>query len=157
MQYLDQYTLLTDAAKRMMYSAKQGLWEGKQETLYFKMCKWCLERYPCTAIFTRDTGYHSGGWWKNPDYERCYHLSMSFEGGQDKRVVDQLLKLLFGDYVKYIWVEPPYTKEGKALNVWHYRLFCDTNWMPIKPRGEVYSTQFTEKGWKSFSELNAQP
>jgi hypothetical protein len=24
--------------------------------------------------------------------------------------------------------------------LWHYRLFCDFFWNPIKPRGEVYNT-----------------
>lgn len=38
--------------------------------------------------------------------------------------------------------------------VYHYRLFCDEAWKPIMPRGEVYSTQFTERGWKSFSDLH---
>ena len=31
---------------------------------------------------------------------------------------------------------------------------CDEAWKPIMPRGEVYSTQFTERGWKSFSEIH---
>jgi hypothetical protein len=34
----------------------------------------------CAIIFTRESGYHSGGWWKNPDYERCFHLSLRFLG-----------------------------------------------------------------------------
>ena len=42
----------------------------------------------------------------------------------------------------------------KRAEVYHYRLFCDEGWQPIMPRGEVYSTQFTELGWKSFSELH---
>jgi hypothetical protein len=33
-------------------------------------------------------------------------------------------------------------------------VFCDERWQPILPRGEVYSREFTEKGWKSFSEMN---
>jgi hypothetical protein len=61
---------------------------------------------------------------------------------------------LFGEYKKWIWVEPPFSDHGKSMDVWHYRLFTDENWQPIKPKGEVYNTQFTEKGWKSFSELN---
>ena len=27
-------------------------------------------------------------------------------------------------------------------------------WQPVFPRGEVYSKQFTEKSWKSYSELH---
>lgn len=55
---------------------------------------------------------------------------------------------------RLLWCEPPYSEEGKKAGVYHYRLFCDENWQPIFPRGEVYSTQFTEMGWKSFSELH---
>ena len=29
-------------------------------------------------LFTRDTGHHTSGWFKNPAYERCWHLSLSF-------------------------------------------------------------------------------
>ena len=41
------------------------------------------------------------------------------------------------------------------MGVYHYRLFCDEGWQPLKPRGEVYTRDFIEKGWKSFSELHA--
>lgn len=155
MRILDQYTLISDACKRIRYAAIQGIWNGKDESIYFESCKWMMQRYPLIAIFTRDTGYHSGGWWKNPDYERCYHLSISFPGGKDKKVLDQIIDGLFGQYKNLIWVEGPFSEVGKKRGVWHYRLFCDEHWQPIKPRGEVYSTQFTEVGWKSFSELNA--
>lgn len=153
MNVFDKYTLLPDACTIIKIAAMRGIWDGRSETPYFNSCKWFLERYPCIAIYTKEYGYHSGGWWKNPDYERCWHLSISFPGGKDKKVFKDILNFLFGSYQNLIWVEPPYSKEGKAHDVWHYRLFCDENWMPIKPRGEVYNTHFTEKGWKSFSEL----
>lgn len=34
------------------------------------------------------------------------------------------------------------------------QVFCDPAWQPLKPRGEVYTREFTEVGWKSFSELH---
>lgn len=55
---------------------------------------------------------------------------------------------------RLLWCEAPYSEQGKRNEVYHYRLFCDKNWQPIMPRGEVYSKQFTELGWKSFSELH---
>jgi len=64
------------------------------------------------------------------------------------------LEVFYGDDCRYIWAEPPYSEEGRKSDIWHYRLFCDINWQPILPRGEVYSKDFTEKGWKSFSEIN---
>lgn len=155
MRTLDHYTLLPDAARRMRYVALLGIWGGKDHDPYFESCRWQLLRYLAIVIFTRDTGYHTSGWWKNPLYERCWHLSISFPGGTKKNVRDKLIDLLFGQHKKLLWTEPPYSDTGKQLGVWHYRLFCDENWQPIMPKGEVYSTQFTERGWKSFSELNA--
>lgn len=156
MKIIDQYTLLPDACRRIKAAANRGIWDGKDRTQYFEDCRWLLQRYPCTIIYTKEYGYHTGGWWKNPDYERCWHLSIAFAGGKEKKALSDILKYIFGHYQSLIWIEPPYTEEGKTLDVWHYRLFCDDNWNPIKPRGEVYNTQFTERGWKSFSELTAR-
>lgn len=153
MRTLDKYTLLTDACKRFKYAAAQGIWNGRDLTAYFESCRWLLERFPATVLYMKESGYHSGGWWKNPDYERCYHLSISFRSGSEKKALNEILDNPFGEYKKWLWVEPPYSDEGKNLEVWHYRLFCDNNWQPIKPRGEVYNKDFTERGWKSFSEL----
>lgn len=155
MRELDKFTLIHDMARRMRFAAMQDVWNGVDATPYFEQCKWLSQRFICSMIFTRDVGYHSGGWWKNPDYERCWHLSISFPDGRNKVTLDKIIEALFGAHKNLIWVEPPYTDTGKKYDVWHYRLFCDENWQPIKPRGEVYSTQFTEKGWKSFSELKA--
>lgn len=154
MRTLDKYTLLFDACKRMKYAASKGIWNGREMTEYFESCRWLLERYPATVLFTKDVGYHSSGWWKNPDYERCWHLSISFRSGKENKALSEILNNLFGEYQKFLWVEPPYSEQGKSMDVWHYRLFCDINWNPIKPRGEVYHTHFTERGWKSFSELH---
>lgn len=151
MKILDKYTLLFDACKMVKYAASKTMWNGIGPVP--ESCRWLLERYPATIIFTREEGYHSGGWWKNPEYERCWHLSISFRGENEPKALRQIIDNLFGPYERLIWVEPPYSPEGKRNNVWHYRLFCDKNWIPIKPKGEVYNTQFTEKGWKSFSEL----
>lgn len=152
MRTLDKYTLLYDACKMIAHQAKQQIWNGRDNIP--NNCRWLLERYPATIVYTKETGYHSGGWWKNPQYERCWHLSISFRGGNEKKTLETILGHLFGQYVNYLWVEPPYSREGKSMDVWHYRLFCDDNWTPIIPKGEVYSTHFTEHGWKSFSELN---
>lgn len=153
MNVLDKYTLLFDACKRILYAASlpQNIWDGKGNIP--EACRWLLERYPATVLFTKETGYHTGGWWKNPDYERCWHLSMSFRGGSEVKTAREIINNLFKPYERLIWVEPPYSETGKSLNVWHYRLFCDENWQPIKPQGEVYNTHLTERGWKSFSEI----
>lgn len=111
-------------------------------------------------IFTWDEGMHSSGWWKNPDYERCWHLSLSFrepETGttlpKDAKLTEKWLDAFYGENCRYLWAEPPYSESGKQVEVWHYRIFCDPSWTPIVPRGEVYSREFTEAGWLSFSDM----
>lgn len=117
-------------------------------------------------IFSRDTGMHTSGWWKNPDYERCYHLSISFVAiskiigapptrlPHDKKAAEQWCIALFGDARRHLWVEGPFSNEGKAYDVYHYRLFCDPAWVPITPRGEVYSRDWTPADWKSWSDVH---
>ncbi len=72
------------------------------------------------------------------------------------RKLGHMLEKFFGNNRRLLWCEPPYSKQGKQVEVYHYRLFCDENWQPIMPRGEVYSKQFTELGWKSYSELHSR-
>ena len=154
MKLIDKMTLLPDACRRIKSAAEKGIWGGQEVDAYMNSCTWCLLAYPATIIFTREEGYHSSGWWKNPEYERCYHLSISFRSGKEKKALEIVLMQLFGVHKNWLWVEPPYSAEGKASDVWHYRLFCNVLWQPIKPRGEVYDTELTERGWKSFSELH---
>ena len=45
---------------------------------YIGECSWFSPHRGVQIIFTRDTGHHSSGWLKNPDYERCWHLSLSY-------------------------------------------------------------------------------
>lgn len=149
--------VLAGSMQRVKAAAEKSTWDGGVITPYFESCKWWIEKHDCCIIYTKDTGHHTCGWWKNPDYERCYHLSISFPGGKKKAVVEKLVDYLFGQHKKWIWVEPPYSETGKRLDVWHYRLFCNAMWQPIKPRGEVYSTELTEAGWKSYSELHGKP
>ena len=112
-------------------------------------------------LYTRDAGHHSAGWWRNPDYERCLHLSVSFcvnptdETLPFMRVeAEKIARAFWRDDARLAWVERPYSPEGLRAEVHHYRLFCDPSWRPILPRGEVYTRQFTEVGWKSFTEIH---
>ncbi len=141
-------------------SATSGEWNGKSLDSYFKSCRRNNPFRGITTIFTRDVGYHTSGWWKNPDYEQCYHLSVSFFDPAtlepclaDKNIVRQLVKGFFTKYAKWVWIEPPYSQYGQESGVFHYRLFCNDAWQPIKPRGEVYSRELTAAGWYSFSDV----
>lgn len=76
----------TETFQRIVKTAKNGIFGGTSATMdYLDKCRWFLERYDCIIIFTRDEGAHTCGWWKNPDYERCYHLSISFPGGWNRK------------------------------------------------------------------------
>lgn len=151
----------------MRLAAQSGTYSGLIRTpgdrAYFERCQYADRHDGVILIFTRDTGHHTSGWFKNPDYERCFHLSVSFFDPEtfeprpfDIRLGKLWAKRFFGDNTKWLWVEPPYSPEGKSRGVHHYRLFCDAGWQPIKPRGEVYSQDFAEKGWKSFSEIHGE-
>lgn len=146
---------LKEAAMYMRQFANTGVYEGIGLTSYFLECMWLLSMYECQVIFTRDTNHHSSGWWKNPMYERCYHLSIKFDGERKQKHLIKILAAVYGKNVRFVWSEPPYSAQGKAGEIWHYRVFCDQHWQPILPKGEVYSKEFTERGWKSYSEVQA--
>lgn len=161
---------ITLAATKLRAVAMEGVFDGTPKTeSYLARCRFVSTRANTCLTFTRDVGHHESGWFKNPDYERCFHLSLSEylpEGIVDRRgrhssvydrqVRNLWLEAFFQDDLKKTWVEPPMTGVGKRLDVWHWRLFCDEAWAPITPRGEVYTTQFTQAGWMSHSEYSAR-
>lgn len=127
-----------------------------------------------SLIFSFDVGHHTSGWWKNPDYEQCFHLSISsltnlIDNGLvpskyksydvlilDKSTREKWVELFFDDNLRLIWVEPPYSDYGKKGDTYHYRLFVSKEFIPILPRDEVYTKEFTDAGWKSWSDVHAK-
>lgn len=153
---------VVELADRMKRHAETGLFSGRESETnrpYFRHAR-SLHKTGVCLIFTRDTEMHSCGWFKNPDYERCFHLSVSFfdpetmeDAPFNRTEADQWARLFFGDAVRLSWFEP-HVLPGK--DVGHYRVLCNPKWQPIKPRGEVYSREFTEKGWQSWSEQQSE-
>lgn len=149
----------------MRLQAARFIWTGRDtaaDLFTLASCSRIHKESGTRLIFTRDEGYHSSGWWKNPDYERCFHLSLSFVGvsgdevfllPKSRRLTEEWITLFFGPDKGLLWAEPPYSREGKASDIWHYRLFCTPDWKPFKPSGEVYDRTWTPRGWKSFSDL----
>lgn len=74
---------------------------------------------------------------------------------RDKKLTAKIIDRVFGPDKRYLWSEPPYSPQGKAADIWHYRLFCDPAWEPILPRSEVYGRELIEEGWKSWSDVQA--
>jgi hypothetical protein len=147
--------------------AQRGFYDGIGNDRNMRLIASCSHLFAITPessarmIFTRDIGHHSSGWWKNPDYERCFHLSISFCVNPtdeplpfDRKQAERIARAFFGDDAAKAWVERPYSAQGKHCDVYHYRLFCDAAWHPIVPRREVYSKDDTPPDWKSFSELH---
>jgi hypothetical protein len=148
--------------------AARGAFEGRLDTprerAYLRACTRDDLETGARLIFSRDAGHHASGWFKNPDYERCWHLSMSPLAGRivtaeprelARDVVLAWVRAFFADATRHVWAESPKSAAGLAAGVWHWRVFCDAAWMPLAPRGEVYSSEFTEKGWRSASEVLA--
>lgn len=163
MKTYDQHWLVGSIARNMRRIANYGLWDGRGQTDYLERCKGFHTPTGAVLIFSRDIGHHTSGWWKNPDYERCFHLSLSFRDPvsmeprpRDKKLTKEWVEAFYGSARDKIWSEPPYSPTGKRFDTWHYRLFCDPAWEPIIPRGEVYSRELTEAGWLSWSDVQAQ-
>lgn len=161
------FNTLEDAVRWLKFTSSTGTYMGlirtKEDKGYMDSCRQIHWESGTNVIFTRDVGHHLNGWWKNPDFEQCFHLSLSFFDPKteqpapfDKKRGWEVAKLFFGDDCRWVWVEPPFTKEGKRLEVYHYRLFTDPGWQAIKPQGEVYNTMKTPVGWKSFSEIHSK-
>lgn len=156
---------LEGAGNLLKQQAERGEWDGRDTPhgiRYLNSCKIMHLPTGSMAIFTKEHGYHSSGWWKNPDYERCYHLSLSFRdpitlevAPLDKKLTKRWLEVLFGKNQNLIWTEPPYSADAKKRQVYHYRLFYTPGFLePVKPRGEVYSRDWTPADWLSFSDLH---
>jgi hypothetical protein len=154
------------AVSVMRKAALSGTFDGTDASSAY-MAK-CTGMYAChesksiaVMIFTRDDHHHSSGFFKNPQYEKCWHLSLSFREMETNKTIpstkelsEPWVDLFFGSMKKYIWVESPFSEEGKESDTYHYRVFTDEHWKPIVPKGEVYNTHLTSLGWKSFSEVS---
>jgi hypothetical protein len=164
------------------YGGGRGRDKTPEERAYYRRCSHFHYRTGTLLIYTRDAGHHTSGWMKNPDFERCLHLSLSFRHPApqappksignpqtlanlgaviptvpfDKQAASVWIRHIFGERAKLSWHEGAFSPEGRALDVQHWRVFCDTAWKPIMPRGEVYSTELTERGWKSWSEVQGE-
>lgn len=146
-------------AEVMRRHADTGHFDGLHaRTPYFSQARKLHRPSGTSLLFTRDIGYHTSGWFKNPDYERCFHLSMTFLDLKtntyrpfENQLAEAWVRAFFGEWVKFVWHEGPSAESPSEVH--HYRVFCDPTWVPIKPRGEVYTRDFIEKGWLSFSDL----
>lgn len=169
MRTYDHTWLMTSVAADLKRRAGYGTFDGLSgDDPYLLNCRAMHLPTNTLLTYTRDLGMHSCGWFKNPGFEFCRHLSISFydptallkgldvPAPRDKKLTAEWLGLFFGKDQDKLWCEPPSSAYGKSREVWHYRLFMAPDFItPIVPHGEVYSRELTEVGWKSFSEVQA--
>lgn len=106
-----------------------------------------------SLILTFDHGAHASGWWRNSEYETCWHLSMCaitrtnpVEFAEVPTIERRAWAFaLFGEDATKCWNEPPagardrYRTAPQSRHTWHTRLFVDQAGRPIVPTGEVYT------------------
>lgn len=149
-------TWLSDLVKDHRETASTGTWDGNPLSEYYESCRRLNSAFGISTILTRDVGYHSSGWMKTPELERCLHLSIAFFDpasgspiSQDHATATLLIKAMFFPSVKWTWTEPPSGDVAMQHDLWHYRLFCNEKWQPLNPPGE----ELTSFGWKCFGDV----
>ena len=153
--------------RRIRQAAEVSIYTGMgtpKDQFIVSACTHAHFRTGTVVIFTRDGHFHDSGWIKNPDFNQCYHLSLSFfdratgeSAPQNRKKADLWCKLLFGqDNLRKLLIEGPKSPEGNIKDVWHYRLFTDHYWQPLVPRGEPYNKVRTETGWQTWSEIHGR-
>lgn len=103
-----------------------------------------------SVLLTFDVGYHASGWWKNSQYDRCWHLSVAIATRTaletpELSEVQALARLCFGEDAHLGWMEPPasvfdaYRNSNASRHTYHVRVFVDKiTGQAIHPTGEVY-------------------
>jgi len=172
---LDLAAYIAGLAADLRARSRRGSFDGHDTPAWRRYCASCRVADTETGallIFTRDVGMHTCGWFRNPDFERCEHLSISplasagLTDGQgrplrmpelNRAMTARWVRAFWGDDARRAWAESPKSRagiaQGIAQGVMHWRVFCDAAWKPLTPRGEVYSAEFTEMGWRSASEV----
>lgn len=157
-------------ARQMRAKARRGWYVGDRRTLAlygadrFTVARTTPE-LTVRLLLSRDRMHHSVGWWRNAEYEYCWHLSLSARdrlaltawharGGPEPDYEDiprdevrYWARLIFGEHVDKLWHEPGGTdprltpeERHRHSRLLHLRLFLDPETTePFIPRGEVYA------------------
>jgi hypothetical protein len=147
-------------AARMRSHARTGWYTGDEPSLLAFGAKEIVDsraepELVVSLLLSRDKMHHSVGWWRNAEYEYCWHLSISAverlhyaamsrevkRTGQrmtpifeecPREDVRHWSQLIFGAHIDKLWNEPGGTDprlsaEERRRNalIWHLRLFLD--------------------------------
>lgn len=147
-----------ELCRRMAVKAFKGWYIGTEETLLrnraFAQVPAVTE--PELAIrlqLTKDRMHHSVGWWRNAEYEYCWHLSISaWEDGTERPASIPKAEERYWTFAFFpqtydkVWHEPggtdPRLTDKEKLerrHIVHQRVFLDPEtFEPFIPTGEVY-------------------
>lgn len=106
---------------------------------YERACRHQCPNTDAGLILTRDVEMRTSGWLADAACERGLHLSISFSLmglplPHDHATARRWCRAVFGDDVDATWVVGPATPEGRRRGVWHYYLFADGEWRPLRLR-----------------------
>lgn len=148
-------------AASMLRKADRGWYIGDQASLRrFAACRDVVARTEpelgIRLLLTKDRMHHSVGWWRNAEYEYCWHLSISawertlgeFAEPEDIPPAEERYwtHAIFPEHFNKLWHEPGGTdprltpvEKMRHRHFSHMRLFLDPEtFEPFIPKGEVY-------------------
>jgi hypothetical protein len=155
-------------AQRLYTLANRGWYVGTERTLrkygaYSDIDSLKEPELAIRLLFTKDRMHHSVGWWRNAEYEYCWHLSISAwdkatltpdKGPSRTSEPEDVPDLderywtwaIFSEDANKVWHEPggtdprlTPTEKMKHRHFVHQRLFLDPEtFEPFVPTGEVY-------------------
>lgn len=147
-----------ELVRRMTRKAERGWYTGDMKSLrrYAAFAEPPGALNPELTIklqLSKDRMHHSVGWWRNAEYEYCWHLSISAWESEGKAPVPipaeeerYWTHAFFPVHFNKVWHEPGgtdprLTPEEKLRNrhIIHQRVFLDPeSFEPFVPQGEVY-------------------
>lgn len=160
-------------AGRMRLFALRGWYIGDPESLVEYGARAAVQgvtepELTVSLLLSRDRMHHSVGWWRNAEYEYCWHLSIAakacspddeaWEAASYEKVPHDEVRYWafahFGDELRMSWTEPGGTDPRltpeharRHATMWHIRLFLHPEILdpkgqpfhPFMPKGEVYT------------------
>jgi hypothetical protein len=169
--------ITTDGGRAMVAAqlrkrASRGWCIGTEETLELYGAKSLVRSAAepellISLLLSRDRMHHSIGWWRNAEYEYCWHLSVSaitlenYYAERDRATrlnervtppfedvprkdLELWTQAIFGEHVDKLWNEPGGTdprltpdEKRRHSPIWHLRLFLDPQLLNAKGEPHV--------------------
>lgn len=142
---------------RMRRTAARNPWRGREDipqTQRLVAPSYVDPDVGISLLVTLDQGYHASGWWRNSEYDQCWHASLVCMDATTNppsftdpivNVTRAWTQVLFGAQMRHAWIEPPaspldvYRNARASQYTTHVRIFIDRKTrLPITPKGEVY-------------------